>query len=190
MLTTSLGEKAMSSYCLSPVLRKHNISYYLIYYIATDHTTQLSGGIKYKYATFKSEWNFYFENDFFAFTSLDEFRTFAFELNHKKSINNHVYGIGIYNALWTGTTKGLGLLNRQQTYDMSKQYGGKYSNGILALKFYFDNFSVGIGYDSEKIRTVIQNNFHYIINDGKIPPLNRGDRAFLQLSILDFSSLY
>ena len=131
-----------------------------------------------------------FENDFMAFRLLDEFRTFASEVNYKRNYHNNILGLGLSFFLWTGTTKGLGFLHKNEQYNLTTQYGGKYANGVFALKIYYNNFDFGIGYDSEKIRTVIQNNFHKIIDDGMLPAINKKNRIYLQLNLYDFGSLY
>ncbi|MDR3680638.1 MAG: polymorphic toxin type 23 domain-containing protein [Flavipsychrobacter sp.] len=166
------------------------LSYYYIGYFSTDNTSQLSGGMKYQHNNSKYEFNFVIEDDFLAFFELDQYRTFAFELNKKEIDKKNIVGLGAGLIFWTGTTVGLGFLHRNQTYNLTRQYGGLYSNGIAYLKVYYNNLSLSIGYDSEGIRSTLQNSFHNLIDDGKIPALNRGGRFFLQLSYWDLGSLY
>lgn len=171
-------------------LRRHNLSYYFIGYYATDKTSQLSGGLKYKYHTDNIEINFVFENDFLAFLLRDEYRTFAAELNSIKQLKNNSFGVGTGIILWTGTTQGLGFLSKGQVYDMSRQYGGTFSSGIAYIKLYYNNMWFSMGYDSEGIRAFVQDSFHDLIDDGRIPSLNRKGRIYVQFSIWDFGSLY
>ena len=169
---------------------QHTVSFYYIGYYSNDRTSQLSGGVKYKRLTDKGEFNFVFENDFLAFLRLDEFRTFASEINKKIIRKYKVLGAGAGLTLWTGSTKGLGYLHRNETYNLASQLGGRYSNGILYFKFYYNNYDLSFGYDSEGIRTFVQKNFHDLIDDGQIPAINRKGRIYVQISILDLGSLY
>lgn len=167
--------------------RRWAFSYYLLYYWSDDNTSQISGALGIHSRREKDITSFVFENDILGGRGRDEFRTIAFDINHSHRFTRRWIGFGTNLTLWTGTTNGLGSRNRNEIYDLTNQFGGRFSNGILSFKLNVDNIVFSIGYDSEHIRDFFQNNFHYIINDGKLPRLeNRDDRFFFSISILNF----
>lgn len=172
--------------------RAHAVSYTLLGYASTDGTSQLSGALAYHGARAGGGVvSVVFENDFLALQRLDRFRTFALQARYQRPrADGTVVGAGTSLVLWTGTTEGLGLLHRGERYDLSGQYGGAYSHGILALDLYHGPLRLSLGYDAERIRTVVQNSFHYLIDDGYIPALDRSGRLYLQLSLNDLGPLY
>jgi hypothetical protein len=186
----SFGKRCVVPLYTYPKQRRHALSYYFAGYYSTDRTSQFSGGLRYRYLCPDLEINYIFENDFLAFQKLDQYRTFAFELNAKKITVDKSNGLGAGVILWTGTTKGLGFLHKGENYDLTGQYGAGYAHGIAYIKFYYNNLGLSLGYDSEKIRTFVQGNFHDLIDDGRIPPLDRRDRIFIQLSVFNPVTLY
>jgi hypothetical protein len=186
------GERLVSDVYLGREHRRaHTLTYAFLGYLSTDGTSQLSGVIGYESAhrngaVFALE----FENDFLAFQRRDRFRTFALRTRYHRSGGGGVVGIGGSLILWTGTTEGLGYLNRGDTYDLSNQYGGSHSHGILALDLYRGPLRLSVGVDAESVRTAVQNNFHNLIDDGAIPALDRNARVYLNLSFNDLGPLY
>jgi hypothetical protein len=124
------------------------------------------------------------------FNGFDQYRTAAAEISYYRSIQNNIIGGGIGFKLWTGTRNGLKKLIRNQDYDLSNQYGGNYSHGILYLSFFINGINISLGYDSEKIRNLIQNSFHNLINTGNIPELKKDDRIYFEISFNKFAGLY
>lgn len=175
---------------LAPSLRAHTLSYYLSAYATTDRTSQLSGGISYSATWGAGAIDFIFENDLIAFLGRDEYRTAAVALRYRLNYREHLLGIGATILLWTGTTTGLESLDRGEFYDMSGQYGANYSHGLLSLDLLYDSWRLSIGYDSDSIRTAVQGAIHDLINQGRIPAVDRADRFFIQLGLLDLRNLY
>ncbi len=171
--------------------RKHNFRYYYTHYASTDKTNQLSGGIEYTVLFRKSLLSLKFEDDFLAFLGLDEFRTGAASVDYKFIKNNKLWGIGVGATLWTGSTKGLSNLDNGQVYDMSNQYGADYSHGILFLNLHYQFLTLSVGYDSDNIRTSLQNTIHEWIDDGIIQQGSLAENKFYaQLKIYAFDALY
>jgi hypothetical protein len=172
--------------------RAHGLSYTLLGYASTDGTSQLSGALAYHGTGPEGHVvSVVFENDFLALQRLDRFCTFALRVRYQRPrADGIVVGAGASLVLWTGTTEGLGVLDRGERYDLRGQYGGEYSHGILVLDIYRGPLRLSLGYDAERIRTAVQNSFHYLIDDGYIPALNRNSRVYLQLSLNDLGPLY
>ena len=169
------------------ISRRWAFSYYLLYYWSDDNTSQISGALGIHSRREKDITSFVFENDILGGRGRDEFRTIAFDITHTHKFSKRWVGFGTNLTLWTGTTNGLGSRNRNEIYDLTNQFGGQFSNGVLSFKVTVDNVAFSIGYDSEHIRDFFQNNFHYLINDGKIPRLeDRDDRFFFSISLLNF----
>jgi len=175
---------------LLPPLRTHTLSYYLSGYASTDETSQLSGGISYCVAWGVDAVDVILENDFLAWRLRDEYRTGALAVRYRTAARGASIGVGATLLLWTGTTAGLGLLHRGEVYELSEQHGGAYSVGLVSLDFLYDAWRISVGYDSDSIRSATQGRLHDLIDDGRIARVERADRVFLQLGLLDLRHLY
>ena len=100
------------------------------------------------------------------------------------------WGVGVGFIAWTGETPRPNDLTRDDVYDLSTRHGGEYSHGIVYGALFYRRFRLLVGWDSERIRDVIQNNLHYLIDNGSIPPLARKSRFFLLLGVNTPFSLY
>lgn len=171
------------SYYLFPGIAEHTFSYYWGYYGAGDGTQQPTGGWRYQYSGKNIHFRLTYENDWFGLLFSDQFRTAAviFQIRHK--MGPFIPGLEGGFMLWTGKKDGLSPLTRGGVYNFSGQFGGEYSHGIVFLSFMMNEFKLTLGYDSEAIRTAIQNTIHWMVNDGSIPALNREDRFYLQFGV-------
>ncbi|PAP78377.1 polymorphic toxin type 23 domain-containing protein [Rubrivirga marina] len=171
--------------------RAHTLSYTLLLYLDTDHTSQLSGAVRYRFAGEASSFDVTFENDALAQQLLDRYRTFALRVRYVRHDADVLRGVGLRTVVWIGTTEGLGRLNRDETYDLSGQYGGAYAHGILAADLYWGDLTLSLGVDSEGIRSTLQNSFHYLIDDGQIPRLaGRRPRLVVRVALNEGDGLY
>jgi hypothetical protein len=100
------------------------------------------------------------------------------------------YGCAGGFKLWTGQTQGIPT-SVDKYFPLTGQYGSRHSNGILYLSGIRGRLKVSAGWDSEKVRDFIQNNYHRLRGIGIIAPLDdRESRFYLQLSLNAFSTLY
>jgi hypothetical protein len=166
------------------------ISYGFIYFLTTDLTSQPIGTVSIEFAWDKNKIKIQHDNDYWLFNGFDQYRTAAFDISYFRTIRNNIIGGGIGIKLWTGTRNGLKRLSRNQNYELSKQFGGNYSHGIFYLSFFINGVNISLGYDSEKIRDLLQNSFHYLINAGNIPPLQKEDSFYFEISFNKFAGLY
>ena len=175
-------------YAFGPSLG-HEAAYYLVSYLDSDGTSQLSGGVRYTHS--RAEWSLgvQFENDALAHQLLDRFRTFALRVRVLRNGPTPV-GLGVRTVVWTGTTEGLGRLGRDEIYDLTGQLGGDVAHGVLALDAYAGGLTLSLGVDSEAVRSTLQNSFHYLIDDGQIPRLDRPPRPFVRLALNERGGLY
>lgn len=171
---------------------RHNIIYQFEYYHNDIKTSQQSGLIGYAYLNPKFAVKFFIENDFFSPKHWDAFRTAAFNLSVHFGKYPNNWGVGVGWAAWTGKTpvpRPSGT-NRDSVFDLSTLFAGEFSHGILEISFYYRYFGISVGWDSEAIRDRVQNSFHYMINDGKIPRVDRDDRFYFQVSFNPMHMLY
>jgi len=174
-----------------PSGRRHSLAYSLLYYGSSDGSDQFSGRLDYKGRLGRGLLSLAIENDAFAFRGLDEFRTATIQADYRWEHEGKLLGVGARLLLWTGSTKGLSNLDFGQEYDMSQQFGADYSHGILALRFHYRAFTLGLGYNADAIRRATQDNFHRLIDDGTIPRGNKSrDRLYLQVGINAFDGTY
>ncbi|HEX6039852.1 polymorphic toxin type 23 domain-containing protein [Longimicrobium sp.] len=170
--------------------RRHTVEYGLIGYASTDRTSQWSGALGYTYAAGDRRYEVAVEDDFFALQFRDEYRTFAMRARVLRGSGAERRGAGAKLVFWTGTTTGLGFLGRDETYDLSRQHGGGFSHGILSADVYVGPVELSLGYDAEPIRATLQNGLHRLIDDGRIPALDRSPRVFVQLGWNGSITLY
>lgn len=190
--TLSLGTQSHSFNEISSFKNKskYNLGFHYMHYASTDKTSQFSGGASFLIAFDKFLIETTLENDFFAFLGLDEYRTAAYSMDFFFLKKNKLYGVGLENIQWTGTTTGARTLPGG-VYDMSGQYGGEYSHGIVALRLHFGNIMLKLGYDSDAIRKLFQDNLHKFIKVRTIPGGSKSqDRIYFQISLNTFGWLY
>ncbi len=170
--------------------RTHELAVALIGYLDTDSTSQWSGALRYRRTRPAWALDVVFENDALAQQLLDRYRTFALRVQVLRRDTAVPIGLGLRAVVWTGTTEGLGRLGRDESYDLSGQYGGDRSHGILALDVVRGDLTLSLGLDSEAIRSTLQNSFHYLIDDGQIPRLDRPPRVFVRIALNEAGGLY
>lgn len=167
----------------------HNLYYQWSHYFTTDGTEQHSGEFGYEWNTAGFRLYARFDNDYQGLGLTDEYRTAAGEVILYHALGTHAVGYGLGYRLWTGTT-GLDPMTRYDTYNMTGAYGAEYSHGILYAAAAFDGLRLEAGYDSEQIRDAIQNNLHWIINNARVPLLDRPSRFFMRFSLNWVCALY
>jgi len=170
--------------------RRHTVFYHYEAFWDSEDTSQLSGAMGYIYSAPGFSTRVIFENDILAFLGRDAYRTGALEWSLHVPAFGHTVGAGIGFIAWTGETPRPNDLTRDDVYDLSGRHGGAYSHGILYGALFYRRFKLAVGWDSEKIRDKIQNSLHYLIDDGRIPPLDRRSRFFVTLSVTAPLSLY
>ena len=150
---------------------KYALAYNYLWYFDNTGSSQRSGGFGFHIQQF----SIYFENDLFAGTGRDMFRT-----SHASvSYHDELYNFSLNTQLWTGDTRGTKLMNTPDSIyskgfkDLSATHYGKTSHGILSLGFdyqliYGNYISAVTGIDSERIRHGLQNRF---MHDKKFVPL-------------------
>lgn len=148
------------------------IAYNYLWYFDNIGTSQRSGGFGFHI----QQISLYFENDLFAGSGRDRFRTSHASISY----HDDLYNISLNTQLWTGETWGTKLQNTPDSIytlgfkDLSSTHYGKTSNGILSIGFdyqiiYGNHFSAVAGIDSEHIRHGLQNRF---MHNKKFVPLH------------------
>ena len=179
--------------------RRHTIFYQYEYFIDSQNTSQALGLFGYYYSEPTWMVGLFSENDSTAFVAADKFRTAAVESAALFNTNGHVWGLGIGMRIWIGINgpeiiTGSGLSNgghRGGSFAISNQNGNSYAHGILHLTGYYDSFKLSIGWESEEIRDILQNGFHFFVNQAFIEPIpNISPRFYIQLEINPRFSLY
>ncbi len=171
--------------------RRHNIIYQYGYYLDSINTSSATGSLSYYYSRRDFIIGLIFENDALAFMGRDEYRTFGTEISSLFRLDDEqTIGAGIGLTIWTGSALDGTIINDDRSlthnrrgviFDISDTYGGAYSHGILFVSFYYNSFRVSIGWDSETIRDIFQNGFHYVINVPNIVTSAKNDRFFIRL---------
>lgn len=138
--------------------RKNSIGYAYNIYLNPIGTNQQTGTISIEV----NQFNLIAENDIFARTKLDRYRTGAFLLQYKTDS----LALGINTTLFTGE---MGKKIQDENYPFSHLYksnkDGKYtqhSHGLLSVQAqyitdYYQQLQANIGVDAERVRHVVQN---------------------------------
>lgn len=158
------------------------LAYEPIAYLDTLGTSQLSGALTVSAVRGPNAWSLRVENDYLAFRSRDEWRTAAIETHLLIQGERLRWGVGLETKIWTASTTGLASLDAGQSYDLSGQHGEGWSHGIACVAVTVQSVRVCAGWDSEGIRDVIQNRFHDLIDDGRLPRLQRAGQPYLRIS--------
>jgi len=169
---------------------RHNFSYRSTWYLSTDGTNQSTGRVAYELAGDRNKFKFQMDNDLYKLPIRDEYRTAAGEIEYLHAFRRSVGGFSLGFMLWTGTTDGLEPVPGTRSFDLTGQYGGEYSNGIVFVSLIWGIGRLSIGYDSEGIRALIQNTAHKIGNYYLLPELDRASRWYFQFSLATLDSLY
>ena len=138
--------------------RQNSVGYSYNIYLNRIKTSQSTGTVAIQFGAFQ----FITENDFFAFTSKDQFRTgaFLFEYRYKD------FQFGINSTLWTGArgqrVEDTQFRSRLGYSDMSESLYGNISDGLLSVQFqyaapYGQLLQANIGTDAEEVRNLVQN---------------------------------
>ncbi len=167
-----------------------NFSYHYNWYFSTDRTNQATGRFAYEWVGARNKLKLQLENDFYTPPFLDEFRTAAGELEYLHAFPNTIGGIAAGYTLWTGATHGLKPVDGTKSLDLSGQYGGRYSHGIVYVSLIWGVARFSVGLDSESIRDALQNTVHRLSNYYTLPKLDRKDRWYFQVSLFSFDNLY
>ena len=180
-------------YSLMHGLGENTLSFGLNGYLTTDTTSQITGQIDYCHVKDKFALIVDYENDSIVLMH-DSYRTAAVRVSSLFDTGGNVFGFSIGFNLWAGE-RDINLLeiwnggdfripdeiHRGHTVTL---YNGKqYSADVVYVSLLCNNLSLSIGYDSEYIKQLIQNNVHFVLNDGNLPILNRPDRLFIELRI-------
>jgi hypothetical protein len=173
-----------SPWTASQVHRRHNVKFTYIVHLDNRKTSQASGSLEYLFSSDHFSAGFLFEDDFFALQNRDAFRTGALETALWIDPPFLPFSFSLFGGtkIWTGPA--IGNKSAREVYDLSSSRYGNYSAGILYAGVGVNTVRLSIGWDSEKIRNVIQNSFHRAIDDGAIPMLpHREERLFFNISI-------
>jgi len=192
-LGLSVGQKGTLDNGFFPIGdRAHTTIYQYQYFLDTIGTSQASGILGYFFS--RPTWliGFIYDNDILAFNGFDRFRTAAVELVSLFTIAERVAGVGLGVKQWGGTTENEDRRgHRGMSVDVSDDYGGEYSHGILYLAAYYERIKFSIGWDSEDVRAAFQNGVHFFFNQSLIAyNPNIPDRFFIQIEINPRFSLY
>ena len=141
---------------------QYAIAYNYLWYFDNIGTSQNSGGFGFHVQQF----SLLIENDIFAGTGHDRFRTSYLGIMY----HNDLYNISLNTKLWTGETRGTLLQNTTDSLymkgfkDLRDTPFGRTSHGIISVGFdyqiiYGNVVSAMAGIDSERIRNALQNDF-------------------------------
>lgn len=177
---------------LPKATRLINAGMYVTFYFSSDGTSQYTINWLGEINLSNHRFRFRYENDDWnGFKNTDEFRTAAAEVELLFTAGEDVWGGAFGFKLWTGTLDGLPRAYGGESYDMSGQFGGNYSSGILYVSIIRNEWKLSLGWDSENIRDLLQNKAHeYWWDCGTIPLVDRPDRFYIQFSYMDNTSLY
>lgn len=167
---------------------EYGLGYNYLWYFDNVGSSQRSGG----FGIHVQEFSLLIENDLFAGSGRDRFRTSYFSLHY----HNDFINLSLNTQLWTGETWGTKLRN---TPDSSYQVGfkdlretlyGRKSHGILSVGVdyrlsYGNRIHTLIGIDHERIRHGLQNRF---MHDKPFIPVEWRDPN-VNYPMLDFNGL-
>jgi hypothetical protein len=144
-----------------------SIGYQMRWYMMPKHSSQRTATVflQYKHVYIKSE------NDAFALSSLDRFRTGNIVFGYVKDSLE----MTIATQLFTGATKNATtkIIEGKCYKDLSKTTLGKYSNGVINLQIgtiaFGQQWCTAVGWDSEFIRHYLQNN---LVHNNLLKKLN------------------
>jgi hypothetical protein len=155
---------------------QYGFGYNYIWYLDNANSAQQSAGI----GVHIDQFSLLIENDLFAFTGRDRFRT-----SHISGLyRTENFVLSLNSQLWTGETWGTQLQNTPDSIysvgykDLSQALYGRESHGVLSLGI---DYLVGygnrahslIGIDHERIRNFFQNS---LIHEKKYLPKSLGKR--------------
>ena len=168
---------------------RHAISKRYTYYFATDGTSQPFAQYIYELNISNMMIVINFGNDAYAATR-DGFRSAAGELELYVNRSDHLLGFSFGYKIWHGDYTEQIFNNSELYYDFSTIVGGDYSLGLLFASFRYNALGVSIGYDSDKIRVLLQNAVHRAMNINLVPDVDRADKVFIEFSLFGNSGLY
>lgn len=155
---TNTSENHFFSVISNQTLRRNSIGYAYNFYWNKIGTTQSTGTVSLQFNAIQ----IIVENDFFAFTTNDQFRTGAFLLQYRYQ----KFQFGINSTLWTGakgsSVNDASFPSRMGYIDMSNSLYGNISHGLLSLQVqyaapYGQLVQASAGIDAEQVRNVLQN---------------------------------
>jgi hypothetical protein len=141
---------------------KNSIAYSYNYYINKIKTRQVTGIAAFQFNSV----NFILENDIFARSILDRFRTGAFLIQYQYK---DILQAGVNCTLWTGKMGKTTNIDHNKIYtkcymDTTDGVYSKISHGLLSAQFKYNigaaqNVQANIGVDAEQVRNAVQNRF-------------------------------
>lgn len=158
---------------------EYGLGYNYLWYFDNAGSSQRSGG----FGIHVQEFSLLIENDLFAGSGRDRFRTSYFSVQYHTDLIN----LSLNSQLWTGETWGTKLRNTPDSLyqvgykDLSKTLYGKKSHGILSIGIdylmgYGNRIHTLVGIDHERIRHGLQNKFMhdkpFIPNNWRTPNVN------------------
>ena len=173
--------------------RSHTFLFQYNYYLDSINTSSATGLLSYQYSLSDFLFAVTSENDALGFMDRDEFRTSSLEFAFLFGLEgDNVLGAGFGARIWTGAHPLNDTLEDQRgnEIDISQNIGGAYTHGLLYGSIYFNSLKLSVGWDSEEIRGVIQNGWHYLVNESPITLIDRPDRFYIQFEINPRFSTY
>lgn len=161
---------------------RHTFAKRYTYYFTTDGTSQPYADFSYQVNISNKIFIFRVGNDAYA-VKRDGFRSSAGDVTAYINRTDCLLGFSAGFKLWHGDYSDQCYLNRGQVYDFTDIVGGDHTLGLVYVSFRYNAFGISVGYDSDKIRTALQNTVHWIMYNGAVPDVNRGDKIFIELSI-------
>lgn len=198
----SFGERntMFTKYAIINGYGRNNFSFGFNGYLSTDTTSQVTGQIDYSFIKDGFAFIVNYENDTIVLLQ-DKYRTTAVKVSSLFDLGSDIIGVSFGFNLWAGE-RIIDLwkiwndgniqipdeVHRGQTVTLYE--GKEYSTDVVYISFVYNDMSFSIGYDSEIFKQLIQNNMHYLLNDGNLPILERPDRFFIEFRIGMLDDLY
>lgn len=161
---------------------KYNLNYCYLVYMTTDGTSQLAGLVGCSFYARGHRVGITYENDWYGFQFRDQYRTAAVEISWLKSIGPRAGGLYGGFKLWTGETQNISN-HLDKAFPVDSAFGSAWSHGIVYTAFRFGLVRLALGWDSEKVRDIVQNTYHHVRGIGKILPLKRENKMYVQVTV-------
>lgn len=191
--TLMLGWGRNSEFGESKYLRvnpyRHSFAKRYTYYFATDGTSQPFAQYIYTFNISNKMIILNFGNDAYA-ALRDGFRSAAGEVELYVNMSDYLLAFSFGYKIWHGDYSEQIYTNPGPYYDFTTIIGGEHTLGLLFARFRYNALGISIGYDSDKIRVMLQNAVHSAMGINLVPDVDRADRIFIELSLFSNSGLY
>jgi hypothetical protein len=191
-----------ASYFLGSGPAEQGLDFALLWYLATDGTSQLSGELGYSLRFGGRLLKIDYENDTIVLCLEDRFRTGAFRIAYLDRSGGIEKGLACGFNFWAGERDGYGLaaiwnggnpswpdeMHRGRTAALG--YGGEYAVDVVYASVLFGAWSLSVGCDSEIFKAGIHNSIHWLLDDANLPHIDHPDRLFIELRLNDSHSLF